>query len=305
MQVSNIKNTAALWTVRLTTAVLCAGVLASTLACDESDDGDTNSLALLAAAYSVANTCAAPTTFAVNKTETLATGGPSCTTQIGAGVPTWIQNNFHCMTIYTCGTSIVFRSNDLPPHKSAYYGNSSPYFETITAVGNSANAVTAHSKNPNSIISQSIVFIAPQTPTLVTSNLDSTSGVETVGLTIHGVAIFNNQAAPGDSLTTEFLTMDNFEGHPQNTGKYHYHSEPKFITNNGSQLVGIALDGYPIYGKRNQSNAIPTLDATTNTTTCTTTEFPSGTYCYHVANSTFENAFMIGTVFRGRRGTSS
>ena len=51
--------------------------------------------------------------------------------------------------------------------------------------------------------------------------------------------------------------QDDCDGHPQNTGQYHYHSIPSCL-NDGesrkkhSRLVGWALDGFPIYGKRGQ-----------------------------------------------------
>ncbi|WP_246051918.1 YHYH protein [Leptospira idonii] len=233
------------------------------------------------------------------KTETLNTGGPSCQTCFGSDVPSWITDNFHCVTVTKSGTNYLFKTTNLPPHKSAYYSTSTGYNESMGA---------GRTKNPNNISSQNITLTIPATPTYVSSGLDSTAGIDSVGITVYGVVIFNNQAAPGDSLATEYQTMDQSEGHPQNAGKYHYHTEPYKITSDDSKLVGIMLDGYPIYGKRSQSGSYPTLDGTTNTTSCTTTHFPSGTYCYHVGHSgtnTGVDTYMIATSFRGRKGSSN
>ena len=230
----------------------------------------------------------------------------SCTTNIASDAPDWIKNNFHCVTVQVCSSTYKFITNDLPPYKTNYYTTASKQV-TFPSTGLSDNS--ARSKNPNSISSQSITFSIPKTPTLKTSGLDSTSGsgLDCIGLTTYGVCIFNNQAAPGDSLVTEFATMDNGDGHPQSSGKYHHHTEPYYISNDDKKFIGIALDGYPIYGRKNQSNAYPTLDSNTHTATCTTPEFPSGTYCYHVDNGTTNGTnvdkYIIGSYFRGTKGT--
>jgi hypothetical protein len=232
-------------------------------------------------------------------TETLLSGGLSCVTNIASDAPDWIKNNFHCVTVKVCSSTYVFTTNDLPPYKTAYYGTSSANYTAWDTQSGTRN------KNPNTIASQSITMTIPKTPTLKTSSLDATmgAGIDAVGISTYGVVYFNNQAAPGDSLATEFQTMDTGDGHPQNTGKYHHHTEPVKLTSNDSKLIGVALDGYPIYGKKAQDDTYPTLDPTTNTRQCTTTEFPSGTYCYHVANGTGVNGYIFTSYFRGTKGT--
>jgi hypothetical protein len=207
------------------------------------------------------------------------------------------------VTVQVCSTSYKFITNDLPPYKTNYYSTAANQVAFPTT-GLSDGFVGRH-KNPNSIASQSITMYVPKTPTLKTSSLDATmgAGLDCLGLSIYGVCLFNNQAAPGDSLATEFETMDNGDGHPQNTGKYHHHTEPYYISDDDSAFIGVMMDGYPIYGKKKQNGSFPTLDATTHSVACTTTEFPSGTYCYHVANGTGVNADLIGSYFRGAKGS--
>ncbi|MBY0384485.1 YHYH protein [bacterium] len=230
----------------------------------------------------------------------------SCVTNIADDAPDWIKNNFHCVTVQVCSTSYKFITNNLPPYKTNYYTTAAKQ-TTFPTTGLSDGST--RNKNPNSISTQSITLSIPKTPTLKSSNLNSTSGagLDCLGLTTYGVCIFNNQAAPGDSLATEFLTMDNGDGHPQNTGKYHHHTEPYYISYDDNKFIGIALDGYPVYGRKNQSNGYPSLDTSTHTASCTTPEFPSGTYCYHVDNGvsvgTNVDKYMIGTYFRGIKGT--
>ncbi|MDV6235351.1 YHYH protein [Leptospira ellisii] len=273
----------------------------------ESDDSVAIAIAAAAVAANSPASCVSTTTTNVNPgtctvvgavnngADDLGLGGPTCTTQIDAAAPCWMKENFHCVTITVSGNNYVITTNDLPPYKSYYYGVASGFHE---AMG------TGRFGNPNSIAAQNITFTIPTTPTC-TSNVSSTSGagLDALGVTVHGVVIFNNQAAPGDSLATEYQTMDQSEGHPQNTGKYHHHTEPYKITQDGSELVGIMLDGFPIYGKKTQEGAYPALDNVTHTRTCTTTHFPNGTYCYHVGNGTGVSGYLIGSYFRGVKGT--
>ncbi|MBX3021369.1 MAG: YHYH protein [Bdellovibrionales bacterium] len=229
----------------------------------------------------------------------------SCVTNISPDAPDWIKDNFHCVTVKVCPTTYVFITNNLPPYKTAYYSSSSGNTATFPTTGLSDGAGGRH-KNPNTIITQSITMTIPKTPTLKTSGLQVTmgSGLDCLGLSTYGVCLFNNRAAPPDLLADEFETMDNGDGHPQNTGKYHHHTEPWLISHNDDKLVGIMLDGYPVYGKYMQGTAsYPTLDATTHSVACTTTEFPDGTYCYHVNQGAGVNADIIGDYFRGAIGS--
>lgn len=219
-------------------------------------------------------------------------GGPSCQTCFSSEIPSWMMDNFTCISAYKSGNQYIVNTTDQPPHKSAYYGASSPYFEAMPG-GNTAN--------PNTIKSQNITLKIPVTPTLTSST--ASAGLGPVGVATNGIVIYNNEAGPGDSLANEYTTFDAAEGHPQMSGQYHYHTEPIKLTVSDSNFIGVMLDGYPVYGKKDQTNAFPTLDSY-GTRTCVTTHFPSGTQCYHVRNGTGVNGFIISS-FRGVKGTVS
>jgi len=227
----------------------------------------------------------------------------TCTTNISPDAPAWIKNNFHCVTVKACSSTYVITTNDLPPYKTNYYSSSSGNQTTFPTTGLSDSS-SPH-KNPNTIATQSITMTIPKTPTIKTSGYDASngSGLDCIGISTYGVCLFTNQAAPGDSLSTEFATMDNGDGHPQSSGRYHHHTEPYYLSNNDSKLIGVMLDGLPLYGKKKQDGTYPTLDSTTHTTACTTTDFTSGTYCYYVANGSGVNADLIGSYFKGAKGT--
>ena len=68
-----------------------------------------------------------------------------------------------------------------------------------------------------------------------------------------GSVLFNALDAPGrDAVAHE--TQDSCQGHPQESGVYHYHSvttcmDDKRLADGHSALVGYALDGFGIFGR--------------------------------------------------------
>ena len=231
------------------------------------------------------------------------TSSPPCNTSLGSGLPSWITDNFTCMTIYVSGSNYVFESTDQPPYNSMYY-TVSDWYEA---------PCNGNSPNPNTISAQNIVMTIPQTQD--NSNTASTLGI--MGLATNGVALFNDQAAPGDTLANEVSTFDCSQGHPTDTGRYHYHTQPTTITNGDSALTGVMIDGYPLYGQKNQDGSDPGVNSGDPTSegsavtdphghTATTNEF--GTiFHYHVGDGTSGTVYtyLIGTNSQGSHGTVS
>jgi hypothetical protein len=234
------------------------------------------------------------------------------TTSVDTTLPSWIKDNFKCATIKVSGTNYTFESKNLPNHKSSYYNTSSSLYEARNTTG----------QNPNSICSQNFVYTIPSSPSQGTGTVSTQGGLQSIGITTNGLAIFNNAAAPGDLLSTEATTFDNYGGHPQMTGVYHHHSSvPKVSDNNtttgagstnsgNSSLIGIALDGYAIYGKKCDNGTTSTSDDFTPTLdslhghTSITTHFASATYHYHYAfDSTATIDTLMGSYFYGKIGS--
>jgi hypothetical protein len=243
--------------------------------------------------------CSALSASGTNSTRTCTSSdGVSCTTTFGAGVPDWIKNKFNCVNVTTSGNNYVFTTTNLPPWKSAYYSTTSPCYESVMFA-------TTNKANPNTISSQNITLTIPITPTLAAGNTSAFGGG--VGISVDGILFFNNEAAPGDSLATEYSTFDDSQGHPPQNGQYHYHVEPPKLTNDGSDFIGLMLDGYLIFGKKNSSGSgtYPTLDSL-GTVDCTPTSigYTTPTKCYHVRNASGVSAFLISN-YRGTKGTIS
>ncbi|MCW7456746.1 YHYH protein [Leptospira bandrabouensis] len=246
----------------------------------------------------------------------------SCTTTFGAGVPEWIQTSFTCVTVSVSGSNYVFKFNSVPTYKSIYWGSSSANYETAMYV----NSGQTNAANPNLIKSQNYTLTVPMNNTDTTA---TTSGFGMIGVSTNGIAIYNDQAAPGDSLSTEYYTFDSAQGHPTNTGAYHYHVEPPKISNNDSKLVGIAKDGYLIFGKKHDSttaslttgftlgdanSSTKCTDATNNASVPTTwsgasnynTSKTAGTARhYHVNNGTEVNGIILSGKLIGQGGSTN
>ncbi|WP_108976555.1 YHYH protein [Leptospira ryugenii] len=283
------------------------------------EDDDNQTLVLALAAIASANSSCSASTSTTTSTVTPSTAtlndATGCVngvvTCLDSNLPAWIKNNFTCVVGYVSGSNYVIKTKNLPNTKSYYYASrtgvtSAPLYEALPSGNSSAGT--------NVIIAQNLTFTIPATPTTGSGTVSTQGGLVAIGVTRNGLAIYNNAAAPGDVLASEATTFDNFQGHPQNTGVYHHHAAvPKVCDGaantsnsgacNNAKLIGIALDGYPIYGQKNDAGVAPTLDSF-HGTTGTTAEFPNGTYHYRYAyDSTATIYTLMGSFFRGNIGS--
>ena len=186
------------------------------------------------------------------------------------------------------GQSVTLRSNGIPDHPSPYFGAGHSLYEAPRA---------GMSINPHGIAGQNYAFQVPTTPSYASPS-DTPMGP--IGLAINGVALFNQYAAMQQPLTFEIATFDRYNGHPAPGDRYHYHLEPLWLTTTSrSRLVGVLLDGFPVYGPDDNGGQVPTdLDGCHGHVSATV-DFPLGMYHYH-AN---ETAPYIAGCFRGTPGT--
>lgn len=149
--------------------------------------------------------------------------------------------NFSCrVTLTLSGGNVTIVTDSQPDYSSTYYSTSSACYTKQTTTY----------PDPNTISAQSITLTVPFAPT---STAGASMGMGIVGVALNGVVIYNPVAAGTDNIYDEIGSFDYCQGHPQNSGQYHYHSEPYSISSSDSKLIGVARDGYFIYG-RNDSN---------------------------------------------------
>lgn len=187
--------------------------------------------------------------------------------------------------------TVRYRSNGLPNHaRQAQYALPNDGVRVPTA--STAHAGTDPTR------AQSYDFTIPTTPEKAASSTATSLG--TIGVMISGAALFNPYEGDGSTVAAagnftvknaqgnDVAFLDSCNGHPTPMGSYHYHALPTCVTarvdtkTGPSHIIGIAFDGYPIYGDRDSNGrkvAKAKLDKC-NGITSPTPEFPKGTYHY-------------------------
>jgi len=206
---------------------------------------------------------------------------------------------------YPSNCEIKIVTTGVPPFHNPYYlaPVSTQYPTTVaySPVSNTAMSVVPYT--PASIVSASATINI--CPTAASSTTTANQGV--IGYMLSGEAIFNPYegganpppamsdnvsytfTSSGTSYTAMFIDQCNSHPTPFAAGyDWHHHGVPVCLTatvdgaTGASHVIGIALDGYPIYGGRDVSgNVITTsqLDAC-NGITSVTPEFATAAYHY-------------------------
>ncbi|MGE0546261.1 MAG: YHYH protein [Kofleriaceae bacterium] len=208
----------------------------------------------------------------------------------------WLK--FSCrVELAMTSTAVTAAADGQPDFTSNYFALSHPCWESYTGA----------IQNPNSIVLKSYAIEFPRAPNSSPRTMQMTA---VVGLTINGIPIYGNFAAPGDDIFTEAQTFDRCGGHPQMAGAYHNHSEPLSISYDDANLVGVMRDGYAIYGRKDADGQYPALDPFGGHTG-PTTDSASDVYHYHVNQQTSSNPgtagqtqwFLTTGMYRGTPGS--
>lgn len=210
-----------------------------------------------------------------------------------------VYHKFYNVTeVYQDGDYVVIETPGIPEHKSPYYSGTEWADERYEAY-NGSN--TSFNQNPNKIAIQNYTFKIPLNPAL--NNAHSATPMGAMGVAINGVPFFNQYAAPGDDLTEEINTFDQYNGHPTFDGVYHYHIMPSYLTSvlGSDALLGFLLDGFPVYGPMENGATVTNanLDAY-HGHFGVTSDYPDGIYHYHI---TSEDPYINGDGYYGTPGT--
>jgi hypothetical protein len=203
--------------------------------------------------------------------------------------------------VYQDGNYVVIKTNGRPDHKSPYYQNTtwSSMYESYQAGGGTNPNWT---QNPNKIGSQNYVFRVPLNPTAATNHAATALGP--IGISLNGVPFFNQYAGPDNQpLTNEVNSFDQYNGHPDQTSRYHYHFKPLYLlAQEGDEvLLGFLLDGFPVYGPVENGQAVSNNDLDAyHGHTHATEDFPNGIYHYHITDA---DPYINGSGYYGTPGT--
>jgi YHYH protein len=210
-----------------------------------------------------------------------------------------------------------YRSNGVPNHpRQTEYALPRPG----SPPGRLSEATAYASADPTR--ERSYDFQISLTPTKAAQSTPTNLG--TIGVMISGAALFNPYEGDGTTvaMSSNFTVpnaagkriafLDSCNGHPTPMGDYHYHALPPCVTSmvdvvgGPSHIIGVAFDGYPIYGDRDMSGAQITasqLDKCSGMTSVTP-EFPRGVYHYVLlssADATSSIRCFTGNVTMARR----
>ena len=192
--------------------------------------------------------------------------------------------------------NLTITSTNEPDHKSMYYAPSNPLYEEYSEPDNED-----FYKNPNTIAAMNYTFTIPRFPEPAINSEATPFGP--IGVSINSVVFYNQVARPGDDILEELNTFDQYEGHPTNTGSYHYHIEPTWLTETkgDSTFLGLLLDGFPVYGPVEGGVTLTNDDLDDyHGHSHSTTHFPEGIYHYHITD---ELPWINGGEFYGTPGT--
>jgi hypothetical protein len=223
---------------------------------------------------------------------------------------------------YPSACSMKISSTGVPPSHDAYYlGPVSAANPTQVAVTPSGLKLAVVAYMPASIAASSGTFnICPAKAAATTS-----TNLGAIGYVISGEFLFNAFEATitpaladnvsytfnngGTNYTASFIDNCNSHSTPATMGyTWHLHGVPTCVTtatdgaSGPSHIIGIALDGFPIYGGRDMSGntiSVSQLDSC-NGITSVTPEFSTATYHYvlpiGVTNSQSSLNCYAGTV---------
>lgn len=238
------------------------------------------------------------TVFSCKKEDSATDTTTTTTTSSGStDVPAVYTKIYGAASVTRDGNYIVIKSLGLPDHKSPYYKNTQWESTKYEAY----NGSSTFSQNPNSIVQQNLTFRIPVNPAEASVKASTPGGP--IGIAVNGIPLFNQYAAMGAPLTSEIISFDQYGGHPQQQGQYHYHLEPYYITAQQSKsiLLGFLLDGFPVYGPLEDGKTLTSADLDVyHGHSHATVEYPNGIYHYHF---TVDDPYLNGNGFFGTAGT--
>ncbi len=216
---------------------------------------------------------------------------------VATEIPAVFKNFTSNVQVSLDGDYVVLETDDVPNHPSPYFGASDARYEAYN--GSNPNFQI----NPNRITTQNITLRIPANPKVASTHQSTSLGP--FGIALNGVVLYNQFAAGNVPLTGEINSFDQYNGHPQQAGQYHYHVEPLYLTakNGKAALIGFLLDGFPVYGpeENGQTVASSTLDQYHGHAHATA-EYPSGIYHYHITD---DAPYINGGQYYGTPGTTT
>lgn len=190
------------------------------------------------------------------------------------------------VTLSDDGTEVYIETTGYPDHTSIYWETDNAlYIDEPTVTKTTQDTYIGGGQG------EAASFTVDATPNLTGSTEDT--HLDTIGIAVSGASIFNDQEGGGD-LDQAAGSLD-YNGAHKGPGVYHYHLEPRSVSNDDDALVGILEDGVFIYGRKCSSTATHPTDLDASGGHTSTTQYTEGEeeYHYHIINEEY-NAPLYG-----------
>lgn len=214
--------------------------------------------------------------------------------------PAFNEFNSDAVTVSFDGNEVTIESNGLPNHTSPYWPTDNAlYIEPVVAVA----------QTPGRIRGRSYTLTVSLTPELAANS--TTTGLGPIGISVTGVPIFNDSEGQNRPLEATIAETFDYAGAHNGPSGYHYHAESKGVPENtvlshdDEKLVGIMMDGFFLYGRKEMDGSYPTdLDESGGHFGVTPHSCGKEVYHYHIINEFFFGDLVV--LFGGDlRGTPS
>lgn len=181
---------------------------------------------------------------------------------------------------------VVIETTGNPNHTSPYWSEGHElYVAPTVAVEAAMTPSTIDSRDGSDVLAVSA------NPELATNTTET--GLNTIGVSISGAAIFNNEEGNGPLEAGTASGLD-YAGAHIGPGVYHYHLEPKPMTDDDSNLVGVIADGFFIYGRKCFSTGTYPTDLDESGGHVSTTQHTDvAEYHYHIINEIYLDTYYL------------
>jgi hypothetical protein len=190
------------------------------------------------------------------------------------------------------GCEVVVTTNSLPDHASFYWNPTHPLYEEPTAsqAGNRTPTVMDDS------YANDVSLTVPVDPALALFTTGTSLGA--VGIAVSGGYIYNKNEAGNEPIDVGTAAGLDSSGAHIGPTVYHYHMEPKKISEDSQDMIGIIADGFFIYGRRcwSLTGETPSADELDDSGGHTAqTQYSNGIeeYHYHI----MEESFYLDTYY--------
>ncbi|MDE2756297.1 MAG: YHYH protein [Acidobacteriota bacterium] len=202
----------------------------------------------------------------------------------------WFNGN---VTVNLNGYEVVIEATGRPNHTSAYWNPNNAsglYVAPDPEVTDVARMSPGYIEDYNNLFSLRV----PSSPRLAAA--PSATSLGPVGLSVSGAPIFNDEEGANRPLNIGVISGFDRNGAHTGPSTYHYHLEPRAISNDDEELIGVMADGFFIYGRKCYSTpgAYPDdLDDSGGHVSATRHSSGAEEYHYHIKNEFYLGSYYL------------